>query len=51
MLEALQSHELESLAENDWGVDLEFKPVYAEYDFSGDLIPTHPSALTNNCHQ
>ena len=22
---------------------MEFKPVYQEYDFSGDLIPSHPT--------
>ena len=35
-------HEGSSVVPEEWSVDMEFKPVYAEYDFSGDLVPTFP---------
>ena len=36
------NHEGSSAVPEEWSVDMEFKPVYAEYDFSGDLVPTFP---------
>lgn len=47
VLQALQVTQSEQMGE-DWGVEMEFKPVYTEYDFSGDMIPTHPAALGNH---
>ena len=46
-LEVLQTFGtgLESSSMNeDWSVDMEFKPVYTEYDFQGDLVPTFPAS-------
>ena len=43
--QALNHHggqEGSSVVPEEWSVDMEFKPVYAEYDFSGDLVPSFP---------